>query len=388
MSIRIYTATAFALLALCVVGALSFLPSVSESAGSSVCYFDGCVVFDETGDWIDNFEKFSSAASLMDAILEAALSHTTAETQYDENGLLTYVACANGVVAHAYYGVPPGCVPNTGASCQSAPNVCGTKNTGTIGCNGGCSAPPPSDSECPAGSCPDGYPPVNGACVARCPGGALPVNGVCGGTGCPPNFIMQNGACIPTSGGGGGPGGGGPGENGVCPIGYILSESRCVFSACPTGYVQHGDRCDFVGCPDGYVRNGAQCIRGCTPQYFCSGKSIMYRNSSCTDTTVKACSYECRAGECVAPPSATISITATPGLVRQGQTTRIVWSARYVESCSVTGTNGDAWSGTSGDTASGIIETQTTFTLNCIDLEGRAVSASANVSVSPIFQER
>ncbi|MFZ2167897.1 MAG: hypothetical protein WAV50_03455 [Minisyncoccia bacterium] len=47
-------------------------------------------------------------------------------------------------------GVGGSCVANEGAACVSAPNSCGQTNSGTILCNGSCSAPAPSSSSCPA----------------------------------------------------------------------------------------------------------------------------------------------------------------------------------------------------------------------------------------------
>jgi len=48
----------------------------------------------------------------------------------------------------------PACASNQGQACQSAPNMCGMQNTGTIQCSGACSASPPPNSLC--GSAPIG----------------------------------------------------------------------------------------------------------------------------------------------------------------------------------------------------------------------------------------
>lgn len=42
------------------------------------------------------------------------------------------------------------CVPNTGTSCNSAPNRCGMTNIGTVQCDGSCNAAAPADSACSA----------------------------------------------------------------------------------------------------------------------------------------------------------------------------------------------------------------------------------------------
>jgi len=48
--------------------------------------------------------------------------------------------------------VPPYIPPNYGSSCTSAANACGQTSTGTISCDGSCSATPPPLSSCPATS--------------------------------------------------------------------------------------------------------------------------------------------------------------------------------------------------------------------------------------------
>lgn len=42
----------------------------------------------------------------------------------------------------------PACVVNQGSSCQSTANVCGMRTTGTVQCDGSCSATPPTDAAC------------------------------------------------------------------------------------------------------------------------------------------------------------------------------------------------------------------------------------------------
>ena len=44
---------------------------------------------------------------------------------------------------------PPSCVANQGASCSSSANVCGMTNSGSVQCDGSCSASTPSNASCP-----------------------------------------------------------------------------------------------------------------------------------------------------------------------------------------------------------------------------------------------
>lgn len=56
-------------------------------------------------------------------------------------------------------------------------------------------------------------------------------------------------------------------------------------------------------------------------------------------------------------------------------------------SCTVTGTNGDRWTGTSGEKLSSPITTMTTFTLNCTAFNNTQIQESVDVKVIPEFKE-
>ncbi len=81
------------------------------------------------------------------------------------------------------------------------------------------------------------------------------------------------------------------------------------------------------------------------------------------------------------------NIYAKPALVRSGGTTVIKWQGREVTACTVTGSNGDSWEGTSGEKTSGIINAQTTYTLSCTAFNGQNVTDQALVTIIPQFQE-
>lgn len=139
----------------------------------------------------------------------------------------------------------------------------------------------------------------------------------------------------------------------------------------------------------------------CTPSNQCSGQSVV---NSCTGVVVQSCSYQCNLGACVAAPTpgfvsggsggdATLTghLQVRPTLVPRGLTTRVYWNVSNVEACSVSGTNGDSWSGVSsgaGGKLSGAIFQRTTYTLSC-DAYAEQVFApeSATVNIVPVFQE-
>ena len=79
-----------------------------------------------------------------------------------------------------------------------------------------------------------------------------------------------------------------------------------------------------------------------------------------------------------------------PNIVPTFETALVYWDLSNVSSCSVTGGNGDAWSGASsgasGQETSPILE-PTTYTLACEGLDGSTITESVTVQVVPIFQE-
>ena len=104
------------------------------------------------------------------------------------------------------------------------------------------------------------------------------------------------------------------------------------------------------------------------------------------------------------PPPAPVSnlsgaapITALPKIIKPGVPATVSWDVSNVTSCSVTGSNGDSWSGVSSSLAtcthsgsgcsSAPITKATTFTISCTGLGGN-LSGSAAVSLTPKFQER
>jgi hypothetical protein len=74
--------------------------------------------------------------------------------------------------------------------------------------------------------------------------------------------------------------------------------------------------------------------------------------------------------------------------VPPGLTSRVYWDVSNVEDCTVTGTNGDSWTGLSGAKTTSPILTLTAYTLSCTPLAGGSFPAEmVNVNVVPIFQE-
>jgi hypothetical protein len=81
-----------------------------------------------------------------------------------------------------------------------------------------------------------------------------------------------------------------------------------------------------------------------------------------------------------APALPVVSLSANPGSITSGETTRLDWSSSNADSCTASG----GWSGSrplSGNETTGPLSTTTTFTLTCRNASGSA-SASETVSVA------
>lgn len=160
------------------------------------------------------------------------------------------------------------------------------------------------------------------------------------------------------------------------------ADTSAAVSSCPRGFVLQNGTCvssDTVGL------NSGACVQGA----FCRGNEVWLRTASCTEEFDHACPFGCAAGGCLLPPPAVANITATPTLMRPGNTTTVTWesSGMQADSCRVRGTSGDAWNGNSGTRISRPIRDQTTFTLSCTTLSGSSFVDSVTIGTLPVFRE-
>ncbi|MCR4325817.1 MAG: hypothetical protein NUV59_03345, partial [Patescibacteria group bacterium] len=138
----------------------------------------------------------------------------------------------------------------------------------------------------------------------------------------------------------------------------------------------------------------------CTTSYSCTdSQHIQYTNPQCQTSPYATCTSPafCTEGSaaCLYPPPVFIQsggdltghLQATPQIVPTGLPTTITWNVDNVSDCTVSGDNGDGWSGTSGSHSSSPILQQTIFTLHCDPLDGSTLNESVVVNVLPIFQE-
>jgi hypothetical protein len=151
--------------------------------------------------------------------------------------------------------------------------------------------------------------------------------------------------------------------------------------------------------------SGATLSLSCTPAYSCSGSNIQYTSASCQVSTAASCVAPafCSAGssQCLYP-SISFNQTANntghlqivPQILQAGASAKVYWNVSNASSCSVTGTNGDSWSGlaspTTGQTTAPI-QQATVYTLSCTPLSGAtssAVSETKTVNITPVFNEQ
>lgn len=129
----------------------------------------------------------------------------------------------------------------------------------------------------------------------------------------------------------------------------------------------------------------------CTPYYDCNGQNITYTDASCRTSNVTKCDPPsfCSSGSSVCLyPQPTGGFTMNDvTIVAPGQTTTISWSVDNVKSCTVTGTNGDSWSGSSGSKTTSPINEETVYTLSCATLDDKTYVRSHTVKTAPVFKE-
>lgn len=135
----------------------------------------------------------------------------------------------------------------------------------------------------------------------------------------------------------------------------------------------------------------------CTPTYTCNGTIIQ---NSCDATKNVTCVSPtfCSTGSpvCVYPqpqPQATSGhsghLEAKPSLIPKSATTKVYWNIINVQSCSVSGSNGDHWSGlSSAGMQSTAITSNTIYTLSCVEYDNTNYTESVTVNLLPVYQEK
>ena len=160
---------------------------------------------------------------------------------------------------------------------------------------------------------------------------------------------------------------------------------------CPAGFTYDPASGECVGsCPAGTTEVGGRCVPTSCRGYYCQGNDLYYEHASgdrCVWNKVQTCAYGCSGAACLPPPAPQIEIHARPSIVSAGDTSNISWSSHYTTSCTVSGDNGDSWTGLTGEQVSKPIVRQTIYTLVCDGVDGSSKSASVTINIIPNWQE-
>ncbi len=148
----------------------------------------------------------------------------------------------------------------------------------------------------------------------------------------------------------------------------------------------------------------------CTPTYSCNAAGTGIINS-CT-SGVTNCPYGCSNGVCKpaaacttgsdcpsgsctngscdgSPQAGQISTFAVvPSLVTKNSPTTIHLATAHMNTCAITGTDGETWTTLTGILPTQPITQQTIFSLHCVDGYGTSVDQSATVNIVPTFNEQ
>jgi hypothetical protein len=345
------------------------------------CYSSGdCVTItqDTAQRWLQSAGSYHSSQELLNAIATTAKNEgTLGSVKTNSAGLLTSVACINGVSATIVDNQPPPPPPPsppppppTSPTCSITfdknPISSGEKTKihwsstraalfyiNTIGYVGGSGSVSVS---------PSGTTDYSGSVNDKADGSGTSAR-------CPATLVVSGG---------------------MCAEGEILRGRDCV-SQCPVGYTYQNGSCVFSACPSGYVKRDNKCVRSteCTTPPRCDGNDLV---NSCTGDTISTCDWGCAAGACKAAPAPSATLKAVPLLVHSGGTTSVSWSAFKVASCTVRGTNGDSWTGKASDgKTSSAISGQTIYTLHCNGYAGAnppSIDKSVIVNIVPTFNEK
>lgn len=148
-------------------------------------------------------------------------------------------------------------------------------------------------------------------------------------------------------------------------------------SVSPTDTTTYTAFCTGVGGTSQCTGTGAGGIGtelefSCTPTWSCAGNTITHTNALCVVTNETLCTapYFCSAGSSVClngTPSGSLSLSRR--IVQTNATVQVHWTTQDAASCTVTGTNGDSWSTTSGTHTSRAITEKTIYTLACDGLD-------------------
>lgn len=292
------------------------------------------------------------------------------------------------------------CVPNAGNACSSSANSCGMTNSGTVQCDGSCSATTPSNSYCPA--------PQPSVCTdwsASNYGQALPCkytpttcgNGAtnypaCNNNLCTDATAINYGGYLPCS----------YPQSTECEV-VVDQAFSCADSVArnfyPSTYTQGTIHVVGAACSDGSSQIAIQSGSCSQPSYSNCAASVVNNCAvgpashgqtagSCQNGSSGNCSYTCYDGVWTIPSGnsctiAPVELTAFPRIIEIGGSVTFTASLNGHTNCSVTGGGKTIpISSTVTESFSETIRASTTYTLSCTLSEG-SVTDSVTVEIVP-----
>lgn len=147
-----------------------------------------------------------------------------------------------------------------------------------------------------------------------------------------------------------------------------------------------------VGWVDFSQVHAAQCLAA---TYCKNSQQVCVVDPNTCAETCSTCQFTCQSGACYFPATSG-TFTAVPSVVKIGGTATISWNIQNVKNCSVKGDNGDGpWNKGAGADSSVVdshvsspIQKQTTYTLDCLELDSQThYIKNLTVDVVPAFKE-
>lgn len=141
----------------------------------------------------------------------------------------------------------------------------------------------------------------------------------------------------------------------------------------------------------GWIKLSPEYPCASTAGNFCVGFLRKSRTETCVESTIETCNYDCQPANCIPPPPPTSSllgsvvITATPRLVRPGESSVIDWNVTGATTCNVSG-NGNTWTIRAGPQISNPVTKKVKYVLSCSG-PGGSLTGSVDVAPTAKFQE-
>lgn len=171
---------------------------------------------------------------------------------------------------------------------------------------------------------------------------------------------------------------------GIQATGTVLCDGRCSANApLPPAFGQGCTIRNRCGSANGTVGCNGQCNVSRYPTCLNPDDSVTGGDDGWTEVTIN--DDDRFTGQSYG--NIGVQISVSPSLVRSGQRTVVRWNSAEMNSCTVTGTNGDRWTGLQGEEITRPITLRVTYTISCTSFDGRVLTDTAVVGLAPVMCE-